>query len=53
MNKKQEIIAQLVDGIVGKAENERSEPEEERIEQQRKRLSERAMEYLMFLDDEE
>lgn len=43
------IITQLVDGIAGKESENTTEKEKET----RKRLSRRALEYLMFMDDEE
>ena len=43
------IITQLVDGIAGKE----SENATEKEKGTRKRLSGRALEYLMFMDDEE
>ena len=50
---KRNIVTQMVDGIV-KRPDEAKEPDEMmRIEEQRKKLSGRAMEYLMFLDDDE
>ena len=48
-----DIITQMVDGIA-KNPNEGKDPTEMiRIEEQRKRLAGRAMDYLMFLDDDD
>ncbi len=46
---KRDIVTQMVDGIVGKESENPTEKEKEL----RKRLSGRALEYLMFLDDDE
>lgn len=43
------MVKQLVDGIAGKESENTTEKEKET----RKRLSGRALEYLMFMDDEE
>lgn len=48
-----DIVTQMVDGIAKKAEEAKTPTEKKRIEEQRKRLSGRALEYLMFLDDED
>lgn len=46
---KSNIIEQMVDGIVGKRRNNLSQKEIDT----RKKLAERAAEYLMFLEDED
>lgn len=51
--KKRDLITQMVDGIAKRPEDAKTPAEKKRIEEQRKRLSGRAMEYLMFLDDED
>ena len=48
-----DIVTQMVDAIAKRPEDAKTPVEKERIEEQRKRLSGRALEYLMFLDDEE
>lgn len=46
------IVKQLVDGIVPESIDKDLPPEEKkRIEEQRKALTGRAWEYLMFMDD--
>ena len=50
---KRDLVTQMVDGIVKRPEDAKTPAEKERIEEQRKRLSGRALEYLMFLDDED
>ena len=50
---KRDLVTQMVDAIEKRPEDEKTPAEKERIEEQRKRLSGRALEYLMFLDDEE
>lgn len=47
------IVTQMVDAIAKRPEDAKTPAEKERIEEQRKRLSDRALEYLMFLDDED
>lgn len=51
--KKRDLITQMVDGIAKRPEDAKTPAEKNRMEEQRKRLSGRAMEYLMFLDDED
>ena len=51
--KKCDLVTQMVDGIAKRPEEAKTLAEKERIEEQRKRLSGRALEYLMFLDDED
>ena len=51
--KKCDLITQMIDGIAKRPEDAKTPVEKKRIEEQRKRLSGRAMEYLMFLDDED
>lgn len=51
--KERDIVTQMVDSIVKKPEETKDSAEKKRIEEQRKRLSGRAMEYLMFLDDDD
>ena len=48
-----DIVTQMVDSIAKRPEDAKNPAEKERIEEQRKRLSGRALEYLMFLDDED
>lgn len=48
-----DIVTQMVDSIAKRPEDAKTPAEKERIEEQRKRLSGRALEYLMFLDDED
>ena len=48
-----DIVTQMVDAIAKRPEDAKNPAEKERIEEQRKRLSGRALEYLMFLDDED
>ena len=50
---KRDLVTQMVDGIAKRPEDAKNPAEKERIEEQRKRLSGRALEYLMFLDDDE
>jgi len=50
---KRDLVTQMVDGIAKRPEDAKTLAEKERIEEQRKRLSGRALEYLMFLDDED
>lgn len=50
---KRDLVTQMVDGIAKRPEDAKIPAEKERIEEQRKRLSGRALEYLMFLEDEE
>ena len=50
---KRDLVTQMVDAIEKRPEDAKTPAEKERIEEQRKRLSGRALEYLMFLDDEE
>ena len=50
---KRDLVTQMVDGIAMRPEDAKTPAEKERIEEQRKRLSGRALEYLMFLDDED
>ncbi len=50
---KRDLATQMVDGIAKRPEDATTPAEKEHIEEQRKRLSGRALEYLMFLDDEE
>lgn len=49
MPKEENIVKQMVDAIVGKCA---TEPTEKELET-RKQLASRALEYLMFLDEEE
>jgi len=48
-----DIVTQMVDGIAKRPEDVKDPAEKKRIEEQRKRLAGRAMEYLMFLDDDD
>lgn len=48
-----DVVTQMVDGIAKRPEDVKDPAEKKRIEEQRKRLAGRAMEYLMFLDDDE
>ncbi len=48
-----DIVTQMVDGIAMRPEDVKDPAEKKRIEEQRKRLADRAMEYLMFLDDDD
>lgn len=48
-----DLVTQMVDGIARKPEDVKDPAEKKRIEEQRKRLAGRAMEYLMFLDDDD
>ena len=48
-----DLVTQMVDGIAKRPEDAKGTAEKKRIEEQRKRLSGRAMEYLMFLDDDD
>lgn len=48
-----DIVTQMVDAIAKRPEDAKTPAEKEHIEEQRKRLSGRALEYLMFLDDED
>lgn len=48
-----DLVTQMVDAIAKRPEEAKTPAEKERIEEQRKRLSGRALEYLMFLDDED
>lgn len=48
-----DIVTQMVDGIAIRPEDVKDPAEKKRIEEQRKRLAGRAMEYLMFLDDDD
>lgn len=48
-----DLVTQMVDGIAKRPEEAKGTAEKKRIEEQRKRLSGRAMEYLMFLDDDD
>lgn len=50
---KRDIMTQMADGIAKRAEDAKIPAEKKRFEEQRKRLSGRALEYLMFLDDDE
>ena len=50
---KRDLVTQMVDAIEKRPEDAKTPAEKERIEEQRKRLSGRALEYLMFLDDED
>ena len=51
--KERNIVTQMVDGIAKRPEDAKDSAEKKRIEEQRKRLAGRAMEYLMFLDDDD
>ena len=48
-----DLVTQMVDGIAMRPEDVKAPAEKKRIEEQRKRLAGRAMEYLMFLDDDD
>lgn len=48
-----DIVTQMVDGIAMRPEDAKGPADKRRIEEQRKRLAGRAMEYLMFLDDDD
>jgi len=49
---KNKVVKQLVDGIVPEPNDKDLPPEEKKhIEEQRKNLTGRAWEYLMFMDD--
>lgn len=50
---KRDLVTQMVDGIAKRPEDAKTLAEKERIEEKRKQLSGRALEYLMFLDDED
>ena len=50
---KRDLVTQMVDGIAKRPEDAKTLAEKERIEEQRKQLSGRALEYLLFLDDED
>ena len=50
---KRDIMTQMADGIAKRVEDAKIPAEKKRFEEQRKRLSGRALEYLMFLDDDE
>ena len=50
---KRDLVTQMVDAIEKRPADANTPAEKERIEEQRKRLSGRALEYLMFLDDED
>jgi hypothetical protein len=54
-NEKEErdLVTQMVDGIAKRPEDAKGPADKRRIEEQRKRLAGRAMEYLMFLDDDD
>ena len=54
-NEKEErdLVTQMVDGIAKRHEDAKGPADKRRIEEQRKRLAGRAMEYLMFLDDDD
>ena len=52
--KKRDIVTQLVDGIIGKEKDlPKTTGEKAQHEETRQRLSGRAWEYLMFMDDED
>lgn len=51
--KERDLVTQMVDGIAKRPEEAKEPAEKKRIEEQRKRLAGRAMEYLMFLDDDD
>jgi hypothetical protein len=48
-----DLVTQMVDGIAKRPEDAIDPADMRRIEEQRKRLAGRAMEYLMFLDDDD
>lgn len=50
---KRDIVTQMVDGIAKRPEEAKTPAEKKSIEEQRKRLAGRALEYLMFIDDDE
>lgn len=54
-NEKEErdLVTQMVDGIAKRPEDAKGPADKRHIEEQRKRLAGRAMEYLMFLDDDD
>ena len=51
--KKKDVITQMVDAIAGEERTDLSPEEKAKQADVRKRLSGRAMEYLMFMDDDE
>lgn len=48
-----DLVTQMIGSIAKRPEEAKTSAEKKRIEEQRKRLSGRAMEYLMFLDDDD
>jgi hypothetical protein len=51
--KEYDFVTQMVDCIAKRPEDAKDSTEKKRIEEQRKKLAGRAMEYLMFLDDDD